>query len=80
MKKKLFLAALLTVLLTALLVAFSGCQSEPKPLRVCVDLEHRGGIVGHSPENAIYNFMNSVKSLGGPEDVEFESAKRRYRA
>ena len=46
-------------------------------LRVCVDLEYRAGYTeGKTPENAFYNLMNTVKSLGGPENVSFEYLPR----
>lgn len=46
-------------------------------LRVCVDVDYRGLMVdGLTPENAFYNLMNTVKSLGGPENVSFEYLPR----
>ena len=46
-------------------------------LRVCVDLEYRAGYTeGKTPENAFYNLMNTVKSLGGSENVSFEYLPR----
>lgn len=55
----------------------SSSAVDKDALRVCVDLEYRAGYTeGKTPENAFYNLMNTVKSLGGPENVSFEYLPR----
>lgn len=71
MRIKLFFVAILALLC----MLFSGCaESEPKPLRVCVDIGYTGS--SESVEDTFERMMEYVSDMGevygGPVDIELE--------
>lgn len=68
MRKKIVVLVTLFVLLCGV----TSCQSKPKSLRVCVDMDYIGYNSGFSIENVMEDFKSLVEELGGPTDIEFE--------
>ena len=64
---------ILCVLLSALMciTMFSGCVSEPDPLRVLVDADGADWEV-NSCKGIMEEFLKSVEAMGGPGNVELE--------
>ena len=71
MKKKL----LLLLLLLAPVFSLTGCESEPEPLRICIDLEYTlnsSYVEIMNIDQILYDFEYSLKETGGLENVEIE--------
>lgn len=69
MKKRVFLTGLIAALL---LFIFSGCESEPKSLRICVDVWTYFEDVERDLEKAMNEFVELVQEKGGPQNIEVE--------
>lgn len=65
-------SGILVLAAAVLLLFFTACESEPEPLRICMDLEYVNQDIDTDLEWILNDFLYSLKESGGIEDVEIE--------